>query len=195
MIIYLDTETTGLRPGQICQLSYIIQDGQQVRGKNFFYTVDSVEYGAFMVHGFSVEKLKSLSKGKRFADSIVEVKEDFERADLIVAHNISFDLMFLRLEFDRAFEDLFVKRELCSMKVMTSVCKIQGRRVGYKYPKLSEMCDYFKITDRDIADSSKLLFGKEAGYHDARFDATAVYLAMDVGMETQSQLGFLKELK
>ena len=78
MIIYLDTETTGLRPGQICQLSYVIQDGQQVRGKNFFYTVDAVEYGAFMVHGFSVEKLKSLSKGKRFSDSILEVKEDFE---------------------------------------------------------------------------------------------------------------------
>lgn len=195
MIIYLDTETTGLRPGQICQLSYVIQDGQKVRGKNFFYTVDAVEYGAFMVHGFSVEKLKSLSKGKRFSDSILEVKEDFERADLIVAHNISFDLMFLRSEFDRAVEDLFIKRELCSMKVMTPVCKLQGRRVGYKYPKLSEMCDFFKITDRDIADSSKLLFGKEAGYHDARFDATAVYLAMDVGMETQSQLGFLKGLK
>ena len=76
MILYLDTETTGLRPGQICQISYIMQTKNSVVAKNMFFTVDSVEYGAYSVHGFSVEKLKELSKGKRFEDCVLEIKED-----------------------------------------------------------------------------------------------------------------------
>ena len=36
MIIYFDTETTGLYPGQICQLSYVMQDEGKVVAKNFF---------------------------------------------------------------------------------------------------------------------------------------------------------------
>ena len=55
------------------------------------------------------------------------------------------------------------------------------------------MCEFFKITDRDIKDSSKLLFNTEAEYHDARFDTTGVYLAMSVGMETERELSFIKE--
>ena len=37
MIIYFDTETTGLSPGGIIQLSYIMQDSNGVVGKNFFF--------------------------------------------------------------------------------------------------------------------------------------------------------------
>ena len=43
-ILMFDTETTGLRPGQICQLSYIVIDNStkpyKVYGKNFFFSVD-----------------------------------------------------------------------------------------------------------------------------------------------------------
>ena len=94
MIIFLDTETTGLHPGNICQLSYIMQDDKKVIAKNYFFTVDFVEQSAFMVHGFSVEKLKDLSNGQRFCDHIKEIDEDFSSAKLIVAHNFSFDQSF-----------------------------------------------------------------------------------------------------
>ena len=60
MILYFDTETTGVRPGQICQLSYIIQDTSGVSAKNFFFSVDYVEQGASAVHGFSVQKLRAV---------------------------------------------------------------------------------------------------------------------------------------
>ncbi len=193
MILYFDTETSGLKPGQICQLSYIMQDKNSTRTKNFFFTVDAVEYGAFLVHGFSVEKLKELSNGKRFVDYVDEIKTDLENADLVVAHNVSFDVMFLRTEFERLNKILYLKKEFCSMKSMTPVCKLQGRRDGYKYPKLTELCAYFEISDRDVADSSKLLFGKSANFHDARFDTTAVYLAMNIGMETEIALSSVRE--
>ena len=73
MILYLDTETTGLYPGEICQLSYIMQDKDGATAKNFFFAVKDVEYGAYLVHGFSVQILKELSGGKTFSDHADEI--------------------------------------------------------------------------------------------------------------------------
>ncbi|MDY6367883.1 MAG: 3'-5' exonuclease [Clostridia bacterium] len=183
MVIYLDTETTGLYPGQICQLSYIIQTATEVRAKNFFFTVDGVEYGAYLVHGFSPEKLKVLSDGKRFSDFIDEIENDLTSADLIVSHNISFDLGFLREEFLRSGRVLYLKDTFCSMKNFVPVCKIERKSGGYKYPKLSELTSFFYITDLEINRATEKLFGVELNYHDARFDTTAVYLAMNCAIQ------------
>ncbi len=193
MIIYLDTETTGLRPGQICQLSYILQDKNGAKAKNYFFTVDSVEYGAYMVHGFSVEKLLKLSGGRTFYDYIEEIKTDLEKADLVVAHNVSFDMMFLRAEFEKWGVPLYIKREYCSMKNMTPVCKLIGKRAGYKYPKLNEMTAYFKISDYEIGLTTKEIFKDTVGFHDARFDTTALYLSMDIGMHSEKALMEIKD--
>lgn len=194
MILYFDTETSGLYPGQICQLSYVMQDQTKSQAKNFFFTVDNVEYSAYMVHGFSVEKLIRLSGGKRFTSFIDEIRLDFERADLVVSHNTAFDFMFMRAEFERLGYVFTVKNELCSMKSMTPVCKLsRSKGTGYKYPKLSELCAYFGITDREIAVTSEKLFGKSARFHDARFDTTAVYLAVNYGMETEQVMANVKE--
>ena len=99
MTLFLDTETTGLYPGQICQLSYVISSHGNLCAKNFFFTVHHVEYGALAVHGFSVELLKKLSCGKIFFDYIDEIESDISAADVVVAHNYSFDSAFLREEF------------------------------------------------------------------------------------------------
>lgn len=184
MIIYLDTETTGLHPGNICQLSYIIQEDEVLRAKNMFFKVDGMEYGAFKVHGFSLERLNELSCGKRFADRIDEVNTDFQSADMVVAHNTSFDFMFLSKEFENCGKFFSVKDSFCSMKKMTPICKIpRNSNTGYKYPKLSELCGFFSVTDDDILRESKSVFGEETNYHDARFDCTAVYLAMTKAVE------------
>lgn len=176
MIIYFDTETTGLYPGQIAQLSYVLQSKTKTQAKNFFFTVDNMDYGAFMVHGFSVEKLKNLSGGKRFSDFIDEIESDFFAADLVVAHNVKFDYMFMRAEFERENRVLYTKKEFCTMKGLTPICKLLRSNGSYKYPKLAEACAYFGITDTEIKQDSKRLFGAVADFHDARFDTTALYL-------------------
>ena len=80
------------------------------------------------------------------------------------------------------------------MKKLTPIIKLpRSSGVGYKYPKLSEMCKYFEIFDDEILSKTKTIFGESAGYHDARFDTTALYLAMQKGMEYEKQLEFLKE--
>ena len=194
MIIYLDTETTGLRPGQICQLSLILQEGKSIRTKNYFFTVDFVEYSALKIHGFSVEKLRQLSKGKTFSDYAEEIAGIFEKAEVIVAHNTAFDFMFLRAEFERANQNFFVKEQFCSMKNMTSACKLPSSKgLGYKFPKLSELCNYFKISDKDIAETALEIFGESADFHDARFDTTAVFLAVNKGIKSEPVLRRLKE--
>ena len=192
MIIYFDTETSGLNPGQICQLSYIMQTKKGFSSKNFFFTVDFVEFSAQLVHGFSVQKLKELSNGKRFADFFDEIKKDFESADLIVAHNTSFDFSFMRKEYERLNEVFYIKNEFCSMKKSTPICKLLRKSgVGYKYPKLSELCEFLSINNAEILSFSSKAFNSESGFHDARFDTSAVYLAVNKMMEN----GCFKELE
>ena len=194
MILYFDTETSGLHPGQICQLSYILQSGNEVTPKNIFFTVDYVEYGALSVHGFSVEKLKSLSNGKRFSDCFYEIEKDFKNADLIVSHNTSFDFSFMRAEYERLDKPFIYKDSFCTMKKTTSLCKLKRScGVAYKYPKLSELCAFLGISDKEILTTCSRLFGANVGYHDARFDTTAVYLAVNKGARNYVEFDCLKD--
>ncbi len=194
MIIFFDTETSGLHPGEICQLSYVLEDERSVRAKNFFFTVDSVEYGAYMVHGLSVEKLKALSGGKRFGDFIEEIEKDFLSADVVVAHNFSFDSMFMRKEFERLGKIFIVKNEFCSMKKATPICKLsRSSGVGYKYPKLSELCTFLDIDDQYTHVACQRLFGEGTDFHDARYDTTAMYLAVKRAMNECEEFAYLKD--
>lgn len=180
MILYFDTETTGLRPGNICQLSYVMQDKEKVTPKNFFFTVDFVEAGAQAVHGFSVDFLRNASNGKRFFDYLEEIKSDFENADLVVSHNTAFDFMFLGEEFARLDEALYIKDHLCSMKKSTPLLALRrSNSAGYKYPKLSELCQYFDISDDAVSKKVKEFYGENTSFHDARFDTVAVYLCLN----------------
>ena len=99
MILFFDTETTGLSSGRIIQLSYVMQSSKNVKAKNFFFYVDYVEPSAVAVHGFTPEKLFVLSNGHTFSTDIEEIYDDFLRADVIIAHNLSFDLKFMIAEF------------------------------------------------------------------------------------------------
>ena len=73
-LLIFDTETTSIKPGQICQLSYILIDAstkpQKTIGKNFFFTCDEMDPNAEAVHGFSLEKLYELSNGQYFEDLV-----------------------------------------------------------------------------------------------------------------------------
>lgn len=195
MVLYFDTETTGLRPGQICQLSYILQDKKGIVAKNFFFSVDSVEYGAFLVHGLSVEKLKELSKGKRFCDFFDEIDLDFANANLIIAHNVNFDTSFMRKEYENLSKTFYMNKDFCSMKKSTPICKLPRKSgVGYKYPKLNELCEFLDITSNEICNFSNEIFDSNCGYHDARFDVSALYLAVNKAMKKNLFLGIKEYL-
>lgn len=181
MVLYFDTETTGLMPGRIIQLSYILDDGAEAKGKNFYFAVDYIEPSAVAVHGISVEKLKILSDGKTFSDYQDEIYDDFSSAGLIVAHNAPFDIGFLIAEF-RYLDRIFRYNEsLDTMRFFTPVMKLKrSSSASYKYPKLSELINYAEVFPYDVSRASEKLFSVTCpDFHNAVFDTTAMYLAVN----------------
>ena len=189
MIIYFDTETTGLSPGRIIQLTYIIEDNGVITPKNFFFAVEYVPPEVVAIHGFSAEKLAVLSGGKTFSDHIDEIEEDFSRADVIVAHNVLFDVKFLCAEF--AYQDRIFKynETFDTMKKFCPICKIlRSNHKGYKYPRLSELTEFLEIYPYDITRETIRLFKSSASFHDARYDTTALYLIAQKAVENYTEI-------
>lgn len=183
-LLFLDTETTDKSPGQICQLTYIIYDTDlpkenRVSAKNFFFSVDFVSDTAYNVHGFDVNTLKSLSGNLTFKDLYKLFKKDLTENDFILGHNINFDISFLRREFDRINVEFKPKNLFCSMNYFKNILKLKSSIGTIKSPKLSELLEHLKITKENILNSTNKLFNSDETYfHDARFDTTALYLAI-----------------
>ena len=182
--LVFDTETTGLRPGNICQLAYIIDDGGAPSGSNFFFKVDYVEPGAENVHGFSADMLDKLSGGQRFDALASRIHRDFTSCPVWVAHNFIFDNAFLTAECKRQGMSIKAEKQFCTMRHYAPIVKLQPKypKSGawqYKYPNLSELISFLGITDSEIIKFTHEAF-REDGFklnrHDARYDCAATYL-------------------
>lgn len=186
-MIFFDTETTGLKPGHICQLSYILVDTNikpnKTIGKNIFFTVDYVEPSAEDVHGFSVEILRELSDGKSFKDSLESFLEDFKSADIFIGHNVNFDIKFFTHEMLSLGETFNPKHIFCTMHYYKNICKIINYNGNYKNPRLEEVVKFLNITSTEINNLTKKLFKGDGNFHDARFDTTATYLIVTEGIK------------
>lgn len=186
-MIFFDTETTGLRPGSICQLSYIFVDTSlkptKTIGKNIFFTVEYVEPSAEKVHGFSVEKLYELSNGRYFEDCLEEFLVDFQTADVIIGHNVNFDINFLTSELEGCGEDFNYKHIFCTMNYYKNICNFKNNHDAIKAPKLEEALRFLNIENSHIDTLSKKLFNETGSFHDARFDTTATYLLVTEGIK------------
>ena len=186
-MIFFDTETTGLKPGSICQLSYITVDNSvkpvQTKGENLFFTVDYVEPGAEDIHGFSVEKLYELSEGLYFEDCFKGLISEFQDADFLIGHNINFDIGFLTHELEGCGEELKLNHLFCTMNYYKDVCKLLDFRGKHKNPRLEEVVKFLGITKDEIHQTSKKYFGGVGNYHDARFDTAATYLIVVEGIK------------
>lgn len=173
-VVILDTETTGFeaKSNQIAQLAYlVIIDGYVESKKNFFFTVDKMDKGAENTHGFSIEKLKLLSEGRRFGHHAREIFEDLDEA-MIVCHNLQFDIPFIQSEFERIGVRINPPNTFCTMEYYTDILKLKGK-YGYKWPKLTEVLDYYGIRHIDISRKMNAFFGEASKAHDARWDIIA----------------------
>ncbi|MCL2320516.1 MAG: 3'-5' exonuclease [Oscillospiraceae bacterium] len=187
-LLFFDTETTDKIPGNICQLSYIVVDTdtkpQTTIGKNYFFAVDEMSPEAEKVHGFSLLKLYELSQGKYIEDLINEFMDDFLNADVLIGHNVSFDINFLTSEFSSLGIDFKPKSTFCTMNYYKNICKIYKPNNGtYKFPRLSEVINFLNISDESVNNCAMKLFGGTNNYHDARFDTAALYLIVTNGIK------------
>ena len=191
-LIVFDTETTSLKPGQICQLAYLIHDAGVVTGKNMFFTVDDMDPSSQAVHGFSMEMLSELSEGLRFEDRAEEIFRDFSSVEMIVGHNVAFDNRFLRTEMTNAGFELAKIKTFCTMNYFTGNMMMRRKFQTYrpKPPKLVELKEYFGIEDEAIERFSRECFGGGDVSHDARFDTAMTYLCL----KTASDNGLVRGL-
>ncbi len=192
-VIVFDTEATDLTPGQICQISYLIVEKDSVVGKNFFFAVDDMSEAAQEVHGMSREQVEALSGGERFEDRAEELFRDFSDADMLIGHNVAADDRYIRVEFDRLGMKLKRISTFCTMNFFTSDANLK-RKVNTgrpKPPKLSELAEYFALTEEIISEKAAEWFGGGGQAHDARYDTAATYLCVVEGTKQGKLRGVL----
>lgn len=186
--ITFDTETTGLKPGSICQLSYIICEDGVTSGVNMYFKVGYIDPGAQRVHGLSVEMLESLSGGAVFGAHTDKISRDFLSCGLWIAHNFTFDFSFLSAEFGRCGMRIAAADSFCTMKRSAPVLRIPPKWQGsaYKYPNLAELISFFGISGDKIRSCAGEIFNIQVSdlqRHDARFDCAATHLCYLKGAE------------
>ena len=183
LMVY-DTESTGCKDSQICQIAWLIVDGAHVTGAQRYFTVDDMNPAAERVHGLSMSALEQLSGGARFADSARALRDVFDSCDLIVGHNVAADQKAVATEFDRLGLQMPKKDTLCTMNAFTRVVGLThpggGKRL--KPPKLSELSAYYGLTEEIIARTAAVWFGGGAQAHDARYDAAATWMCLREGL-------------
>ena len=183
--VFLDTETSGLAPGSIAQLSYIEEtENFEVIAKNYFFDVDYITRGAEEVTGRNADFYKEASQGKKFADYSDELFEKLSNCTLI-AHNLPFDENFISAEFWRLNKVFKPADRFDTMVYFKDVCKLKNTRgSGYKNPKLEELVDYFNLDKNKIEQYSEKLFNiKSNGFHDAMYDTTSMFVAFQIQRE------------
>ncbi len=181
LVLVLDTETSGLPEKRdasiyqtrlwphILQLSFIVYDTKAaeilILFNNLIKIDDSVVVSpeSTAVHG--ITKQACQAAGVPITDALHLLNYWAVQADIVVAHNMSFDKRMLLVEYIRTNTPGFGKeikpKYHCTMKSGADLCRIETKGkngdIYFKYPKLSELY-YF-------------LFGEEAcGLHDAIAD-------------------------
>lgn len=154
MYLFFDTETTGLPRNwkapvtdldnwpRLVQLAYLYydQNGNKISGGDFIIKPEgfSIPLEASRIHGISTEKADK--EGQSLTTVLQNFQSLISQAEILVAHNMSFDEVIVGAEFLRADMPNTIpsKNKICTMKSTTNYCALDGP-YGYKWPKLSEL--------------------------------------------------------
>ena len=156
-ILFFDTESTGLldrRAGpesptqpHLVQLGAILTDG---KGREIDVPLSAIvkpngwkiPADAVRVHGISTKTASA--RGVKLHQVIDRFDLLAKRAQLLVAHNLAFDLAIMTAAYARAglAHPFDGKDTYCTMKAATDICKLPGR-YGYKWPTLTEAVYHF----------------------------------------------------
>jgi len=154
MYLLFDTETTGLPKNykapvtdtnnwpRLVQIAWLLFDnnGNEIDNRDYIIKPEgfTIPVEASNVHGISTEQ--ALIEGEDLKKILVIFAAEIEKADYLVAHNISFDEKIVGAEFVRKGikSKLFDKKQICTMKSSTNYCQLPGQ-YGYKWPNLMEL--------------------------------------------------------
>ena len=188
-VVYFDTETTALKPGQIGQLTAIIEEDDKIKALNYFFEVDTVHPDVTAALGRDVEFYKQRANGIKFKDKAQEIQELFNGATF-VAHNLKFDENFLSSELWKCGLIATPSSKFDTMEYYKPIIKATNRYGRLKNPKLVEVVEGLKLDEEKIKKYSIQLFEDPEGidYHDSRYDTTVVYVISQIAREFQAGL-------
>jgi DNA polymerase III epsilon subunit-like protein len=166
MYLVFDTETTGLPRSWRAPASDIHNWPRvvQVAWEAFDETDQMIESHAFIIRpdGFTIpadaERVHGISTayaqthGVAIAQALDAFLESLENTQILIGHNISFDLSVIGAELHRVGKGsaLQSKTHLCTMRNSTAFCGIPGQ-YGYKWPTLTEL--HSKLFDEDVRET------------------------------------------
>ncbi|MFD5826472.1 exonuclease domain-containing protein [Lentzea sp. NPDC060358] len=158
----VDVETTGLSPGhhhRVIEVAVVHVDGSGRRTDEWCTLVNPRrDLGAQRVHGISAAEVR---RAPDFAGIAGELAARLS-GRVLVAHNLSFDLRFLRAEFARLGHELAAGSGLCTME-------LSGRFLGASSRSLAACCE---VADVPMGTAHSAL-------HDARASAGLLVRCLD----------------
>ena len=178
MYLIYDTETTGLPQNynapitdlenwpRCVQIAWQLHDGngKLIEDQNYIIKPEgfTIPYNSEKVHGISTERAQK--EGKDLLEVLQLFEEALSKTQVVVGHNIEFDIAIMGAEMIRKERDanLLTDLDIIDTKdVSTDFCAIPGGRGGkYKWPTLTEL--HQKLFGKDFADA-----------HDAAYDVDA----------------------
>jgi len=174
-LLFFDTETTGKAKDinapvenlsnwpRLVQLAWQVYDDNQNLIEEYDFIVKpsgfTIPLNASEIHKITNEKANLIG-----TDIIIVLQRfhaSVSSADLLIAHNFSFDYGVMGSEFLRnnLTNILSSKDHICTMKSSTDFCKINGP-YGYKWPTLPEL--YLKLFNEIYIDHHNALEDSKA---------------------------------
>ena len=164
-VLVFDTETTGLpkkwakvnqldKWPHIIQLSHILYDTDANKIIDCYDDIikldDNINISDESINIHGITRSQSKRKGIDICNALEKFNETILEADVIVGHNVSFDIKMVMVELKRNNkEQIFSNssgygiKEFCTMKKSVNICKILKTKENgdtyYKYPSLSEL--------------------------------------------------------
>ena len=141
MIVFCDTETTGIGPtARVIQIAMdlCMDDGRTVATLNTIVNQETpCHTKALEVHGIT-NAMQANGIDRYIAGNLIS--KIAAEAHVIIGHNIPFDIEMCK----QSFISLYLPfQSYCTMRQLTPVCKIPSPKGGLKWPKLSEAYRHF----------------------------------------------------
>ncbi len=166
MYLFFDTETTGLPKNykapvtdinnwpRMVQLAWQVYNKEGLITESIDFIIKPEAYSipkeVSKIHGITTER--AMAEGQDLKRVLELFNEHINGAEVLVAHNISFDEKIVGAEFVRKNinNQLFSKNRICTMQSTVDFCKLPGN-YGYKWPKLAEL--HKKLFGADFKDA------------------------------------------
>jgi len=156
--LFFDTETTGFKHGdfipEIVQIGAVVQDTVTKRilaelnvivGAN-----NPIPPEVSAIHGITDELNVAFGIDSKGAENMFGLM--VQMSELLVAHNISFDVGIIKDMWPVAYGLMENKEQFCTMRKAESIVGLTGTHAGKtKYPKLVEAYRHFYGKDFDNA--------------------------------------------